>query len=258
MTKAIRDSRYMTIRHLRALLRQPWWIAVTLVQPIIWLLLFGALFKNVVEIPGFASTSYIQLLTPGVIVMTAFFSAGWGGMAMIDDIDRGVIDRFLVSPVNRSSLIFGRILQNSVGIVVQAVIIIVLALILGATFPNSIWGIAILIGLAVLVGAGFGALSNGVALLLRREESLIGLMQFLLLPLTFLSGAFMQLSLAPEWIQKVAKFNPVNWAVEAGRSAAMQSADWGMIASRTALLVGFVALCVLFATRAFRTYQRSV
>jgi len=256
--KALRDSQYMTVRHLRALLRQPWWIAVTLVQPIIWLLLFGALFKNVVEIPGFASTSYIQLLTPGVIVMTAFFSAGWGGMAMIDDIDRGVIDRFLVSPVNRSSLIFGRILQNSVGIVVQAAIIIVLALILGATFPNSIWGIAILIGLSVLVGAGFGALSNGVALLLRREESLIGLMQFLLLPLTFLSGAFMQLSLAPDWIQTVAKFNPVNWAVEAGRSAAMQSADWGLIVSRTALLAGFVAICVLFATRAFRTYQRSV
>jgi ABC-2 type transport system permease protein len=256
--KALQDSRFMTVRHVRALLRQPWWIAVTLVQPIIWLLLFGALFKNVVEIPGFASSSYIQLLTPGVIVMTAFFSAGWGGMAMIDDIDRGVIDRFLISPVNRAALIFGRILQNSLGIVVQAVIIVVLALILGASFPNSVWGIAILVALAVLVGAGFGALSNGFALLVRREESLIGVMQFLLLPLTFLSGAFMQLSLAPGWIQTVAKFNPVNWAVEAGRSAAMQSADWGLILSRTALLLAFVAVCVLFATRAFRTYQRSV
>jgi ABC-2 type transport system permease protein len=256
--KAIRDAQYMTVRHLRALMRQPWWIAVTLVQPIIWLLLFGALFKNVVEIPGFASSSYIQLLTPGVIVMTAFFSAGWGGMAMIDDLDRGVIDRFLVSPVSRPSLIFGRILQNSVGIVVQAVIIVVLALILGAHFPNSVWGILILVALAALVGAGFGALSNGVALLVRREESLIGLMQFMLLPLTFLSGAFMQLSLAPEWIQTVAKFNPVNWAVEAGRSAAMQTADWGLIVSRTGFLLAFVALCVLFATRAFRTYQRSV
>jgi ABC-2 type transport system permease protein len=256
--KAAQDSWFMTGRHVRALLRQPWWIAVTLVQPIIWLLLFGALFKNVVEIPGFASSSYIQLLTPGVIVMTAFFSSGWGGMAMIDDLDRGVIDRFLISPVTRPALIFGRILQNSLGIVVQAVIIVVLALILGADFPNGVWGIAILIAIAVLVGAGFGALSNGTALLVRREESLIGLMQFLLLPLTFLSGAFMQLSLAPQWIQTVAKFNPVNWAVEAGRSAAMQSPDWGLILSRTGLLIGFVAVCVLFATRAFRTYQRSV
>ena len=256
--KAAQDSWFMTGRHVRALLRQPWWIAVTLVQPIIWLLLFGALFKNVVEIPGFASSSYIQLLTPGVIVMTAFFSAGWGGMAMIDDLERGVVDRFLISPVTRPALIFGRILQNSLGIVVQALIIVVLSLILGADFPNGVWGIAILIGIAVLVGAGFGALSNGTALLVRREESLIGLMQFLLLPLTFLSGAFMQLSLAPQWIQTIAKFNPVNWAVEAGRSAAMQSADWNLILSRTALLIGFVAVCVLFATRAFRTYQRSV
>jgi ABC-2 type transport system permease protein len=248
----------MTVRHVRALLRQPWWIAVTLVQPIIWLLLFGALFKNVVQIPGFASSSYIQLLTPGVIVMTAFFSSGWGGMAMIDDLERGVIDRFLVSPVNRSSLIFGRILQSSVSILVQALIIVVLALILGATFPNGVWGVAILFAVAALVGACFGAISNGMALLVRREESLIGLMQFMLLPLTFLSGAFMQLSLAPGWIQTVARFNPVNWAVEAGRSAAMESADWGLILSRSAFLLGFAALCLLFATRAFRTYQRSV
>jgi ABC-2 type transport system permease protein len=257
MTKALRDTQYMTVRHLRALLRQPWWIAVTLVQPIIWLLLFGALFKNVVEIPGFASTSYIQLLTPGVIVMTAFFSSGWGGMAMIDDIDRGVIDRFLVSPANRASLIFGRVLQNSVGIVVQAVIIVVLALLLGATFPNNVWGIAILIGLSVLVAAGFGALSNGVALLLRREESLIGLMQFLLLPLTFLSGAFMQLSLAPDWIQTIAKYNPVNWAVEAGREAVSSSVDWGFVLGRLGLLAALATACVLLATRAFRSYQRS-
>jgi ABC-2 type transport system permease protein len=256
--KALRDAQHMTVRHMRALLRQPWWIAVTLVQPIIWLLLFGALFKNVVEIPGFSSSSYIQLLTPGVIVMTAFFSSGWGGMAMIDDLERGVIDRFLVSPVNRSSLIFGRILQSSVSILVQALIIVVLALILGASFPNGAWGVAILFVVAALVGACFGALSNGVALLVRREESLIGLMQFLLLPLTFLSGAFMQLSLAPDWIQTVAKFNPVNWAVEAGRSAAMESADWSLILSRSALLLGFLVLCLLFATRAFRTYQRSV
>lgn len=256
--KVLRDSQHMTVRHVRALLRQPWWIAVTLVQPIIWLLLFGALFKNVVQIPGFASSSYIQLLTPGVIVMTAFFSSGWGGMAMIDDLERGVIDRFLVSPVNRSSLIFGRILQSSVSILVQALIIVVLALILGATFPNGVWGVAILFAVAALVGACFGAISNGMALLVRREESLIGLMQFMLLPLTFLSGAFMQLSLAPGWIQTVARFNPVNWAVEAGRSAAMESADWGLILSRSAFLLGFAALCLLFATRAFRTYQRSV
>ena len=100
--KALRDTQHMTVRHLMALWRQPWWIAVSLIQPVIWLLLFGALFESVTDIPGFGSTDYIQFLAPGVVVMTAFFGAGWTGMPVIDDINRGVIDRFLVSPVRRS------------------------------------------------------------------------------------------------------------------------------------------------------------
>ena len=71
MTTPLRHSWYLTLRHLRALPRQPWYVAITLVQPIIWLLLFGALFKRVVEIPGFGAASYIAFLTPGVVVMTA-------------------------------------------------------------------------------------------------------------------------------------------------------------------------------------------
>jgi ABC-2 type transport system permease protein len=83
-------SRYMTLRHLRELWRQPWYVAITLVQPVIWLLLFGALFKRVVEIPGFGGGNYIDFLTPGIVVITALFSAGWSGMSVINDIDRGV------------------------------------------------------------------------------------------------------------------------------------------------------------------------
>ena len=78
-------------------------------QPVIWLLLFGALFKRVVDIPGFGGGSLHRFLTPGVVIMTALFSAGWSGMTVIDDIDRGVMDRFLVSPVRRGALIAGRL-----------------------------------------------------------------------------------------------------------------------------------------------------
>src|SRR5262249_35594777 len=98
---ALRHGWYMMNRHLLNLWRQPIWIAVTLVQPIVWLLLYGALFKSVTRIPGFDSDSYIQFLAPGVVIMSALFSAGWSGMAVIDDIDKGIIDRFLVSPVVR-------------------------------------------------------------------------------------------------------------------------------------------------------------
>ena len=119
----MRHGVWMMQRHLLNLWRQPIWIAVTLVQPVIWLLLYGALFKSVTRIPGFHSTSYIQFLTPGIVVMSALFSAGWSGMAVIDDIDKGILDRFLVSPVVRGSLILGRLLNGAVIIVVQSLII---------------------------------------------------------------------------------------------------------------------------------------
>ncbi|HEX5451590.1 MAG TPA: ABC transporter permease, partial [Candidatus Limnocylindrales bacterium] len=77
MTTAVAHSWYLTVRSLRNLLRQPWWIAISLAQPVIYLLFFGSLFGKVVEIPGFAATSYITFLTPGVVIMTALFGAGW-------------------------------------------------------------------------------------------------------------------------------------------------------------------------------------
>jgi ABC-2 type transport system permease protein len=256
--KALRDTRHMTVRHLMTLWRQPWWIAVSLVQPVIWLLLFGALFKSVTDIPGFGSSNYIQFLAPGVVVMTAFFGAGWTGMPVIDDINRGVIDRFLVSPVRRSSLISGRLASSALTTAIQSVIIVVLALIVGASFSNSIPGVIVLILVSVLLGSAFGCLSIGLALLVRREETLIATVQFLLLPLSFVSVTFMQKSLMPDWMQTVSKFNPLNWAVEAGRDAVSPGPDWGAIAAKTGLLVAFLCLCGFFAVRAFRTYQRTV
>jgi ABC-2 type transport system permease protein len=256
--KALRDTQHMTVRHLMVLWRQPWWIAVSLVQPVIWLLLFGALFRSVTDIPGFGSTNYIQFLAPGVVVMTAFFGAGWTGMPVIDDINRGVIDRFLVSPVRRSSLISGRLASSALTTAIQSVIIVVLALIVGATFANNVLGIVVLIVVSVLLGSAFGCLSIGLALLVRREETLIATVQFLLLPLSFLSVTFMQKSLMPGWMQTASKFNPLNWAVEAGRDAVTANPDWGSIAGKTGLLVAFLILCGVFAVRAFRTYQRAV
>jgi ABC-2 type transport system permease protein len=134
----------------------------------------------------------------------------------------------------------------------------VLALILGATFPNGVLGVLALIVISSIVGAGFGALSNGLALVFLKEESLIATMVFLQLPLTFLSGAFMQEDLQPAWMQTVADFNPVNWAIEAGRNVAMEDIDWTLVLTRTGLLVAFLVAAGVFATRVFRTYQRSI
>jgi ABC-2 type transport system permease protein len=253
----LRHIGFMAARDLRALWRQPWYIAVTLVQPVIWLLLFGELFKGVADLPGF-SGSYIAYLAPGIVVMSALFSSGWSGMGTIEDIDRGVTDRLLVSPVRRSALIAGRVAQGAVVIVIQSLIMVGLALAVGASFPGGVLGVAVLILVAALLGAAFGALSNSLALVTRQEESLIGAVTFLVLPLTFLSTALMSSDLLPGWMRTVAEFNPVDWAIEAGRSAVAADPDWSLIAGNVALLTALLLACAALATRAFRSYQASV
>jgi ABC-2 type transport system permease protein len=255
---AVTHSYYMTIRHIRGLLRQPIWVFITLVQPLIWLLLYGALFKRVVEIPGFGGGSYLDFLTPGIIVMSALFSSGWSGMALLDDLDRGVLDRFLVSPVSRVSLIAGRLAQGALIVIVQSLILVVLALIAGADLAGGPAGVVVLIGGSILLGWAFGSLSNGLALIVRREETLIAAVNLVILPLTFLSTVFMQRTLTPQWIQDVAQVNPVDWAVTAGREAVGSDVDWSVVLGRVGLLLAFALLCTWFASRAFRAYQRSV
>jgi ABC-2 type transport system permease protein len=255
---ALSDTWALTVRDLLRLWRQPWFIGIVLVQPVIWLLLFGALFERVVDIPGFQGGDYKQYLVPGVLVMTAFFSSGWNGMSTIEDLERGVTDRFLVSPVRRWPLIAGRVGQNLVQVVIQSLIIVGMALAIGVSFDGGVPGVLALILVAGLLGTAFAALSNALALVARKEDSLIGAVSFLQLPLVFLSTAFMQAALLPGWIASVADYNPVEWAIVAGREAVSANPDWGSIAGYVGLLIAFAYLCLLLATRAFRAYQAQV
>ena len=255
---ALRQTWQVSLRYLRVFARQPAFLGITLTQPLIWLLLFGALFKAVTDIPGFDGDSYIDFLTPGVVVMLAVSSAGWTGMGFIEDINAGVMDRMLASPVWRGALNLGSVVQSVITVSIQTALIVLLALALGAHYSNGIGGVLILILVAALLAAAFASLSNGVGVLARQRETLIGAVSLVLLPLTFLSSALMQQDLVPGWIRTVGEFNPVNWAVEAGRSAAMGDLDWGLVAGRVGLLLALVIVSATFATRAFGTYQRSL
>jgi len=253
----LRQTNQVALRSIRALLRQPAYIGISLFQPIIWLLLFGALFKRTADIPAFTGGSYIAFLTPGVIVMLAISSAGWVGMGFIEDINRGTMDRLLVSPIWRGALNLGSVAQSVLSIVLQSLIVVALSLAVGARF-HSIAGVLVLVGIAGLLGAIFASLSNGVAVLSRQRQTLIGLVTLVTLPLTFLSSALMQQSLLPGWIRWIARFNPVNWAAEAGRSAAAAHADWGLIGTRVGFLALLLVASAAFATRAFAAYQKSI
>jgi ABC-2 type transport system permease protein len=254
---AARQTWQVTMRGVRVLLRQPAFLGITLTQPIIWLLLFGALFKAVTRIPGFSGGSYIDYLTPGIVVMLAVSSAGWTGMGMIEDISGGVMDRMLASPVWRGAMNAGSVLYSVLTVVLQTALILLLALALGAHY-SSVGGVLLMVLVAALLAAAFASASNALAVHARQRETLIGAVSFVLLPLTFLSSALMQKSLVPHWIQTVAKFNPVNWAVEAARSAAMGKLDWGLVGLRIGLLATLALIAAGLATRAFDAYQRSL
>jgi ABC-2 type transport system permease protein len=111
---------------------------------------------------------------------------------------------------------------------------------------------------AVLISVIIASLSNALALLLRSQESLIGISQFIVLPLQFLSSALIATRLSPDWVRTVARYNPVDWAVVASRQALSATTDWGAVWPRLGLLAGLAAVMAWLATRAFGTYQRSL
>ncbi|MFE9609284.1 ABC transporter permease [Streptomyces sp. NPDC006012] len=258
MSSALTQTWYMTQRQLMVFARQPAYAIITLIQPVIWLFLFGNLFKKVVELGGFGTTSYLDYLVPGVVVMSALSSNMWAGMGTLEEIQRGTLDRFLTTPVSRAALMNGNVVNNGLVTAFQSVVIVLLGLLGGADYPGGIAGIAVLVLTSVLLGTVFGALSNTLGMLVRERESIIGINTFLLLPLTFLSSAFMAPSQMPSWMRHVADFNPLDWAMVAGRSAMSAHPDRADVALRGGALLALASAAVWVSIRTFRAYQRSV
>jgi ABC-2 type transport system permease protein len=258
MSTAVSQTWYMTQRQLMVFARQPAFAVITLIQPVIWLFLFGSLFRKVVELGGFGTTSYLDYLVPGVVAMSALSSNMWAGMGTLEEIQRGTLNRFLTTPVSRAALMNGNVVNNGLVTALQSVIIVLLGLLGGADYPGGVGGTAVLIVASVLLGTIFGALSNALGMLVRERESIIGINTFLLLPLTFLSSAFMAPSQMPSWMRHIADFNPLNWAMVAGRSAMSEDPDWGAVLSRGGALLGLAVVAVWLSIRTFRSYQRSV
>lgn len=258
MTETLAQNWYMTQRQLKAIVRQPAYLVMMLVQPAIWLFLFGNLFKKVVELGGFGTTTYLDYLVPGIVVMSALSSSMWAGMGTLEEIERGTLNRFLTTPVSRGALMNANVVQNGVSTALQSVIIVLFGKLGGADYPGGVTGLLVLILASVLLGAIFGALSNAMGMLVRQRESIIGVNTFLMLPLTFLSTAFMAPAQMPGWMQAIADWNPVNWAMVAGRSAMADSPDWGLVLSRGGGLLVLTVVAVWLSTRTFRSYQKSV
>jgi ABC-2 type transport system permease protein len=248
----------LTGRQLRWAMRMPAFLVMNLVQPVIWLLLFGQLFKSVIEIPGFGvGQSYLEYLTPGVVMMLALFGSAWSGTVYIQDMDRGVMDRFLTSPTNRGAMIVSTLVYQSILAMVQSLIVVGIAFWAGARFDGGVGGMLLLLLGVVLLTAVFCSFSNAVALLARDQTALIGISQLITLPLMFLSSAIMNTKLSPEWVRNVAAYNPFEWAVIVGREALSADPDWASLWGHAGLLAALAVIMAALATSAFRVYQRS-
>jgi ABC-2 type transport system permease protein len=258
MTIAASHTFYLFVRVMRNLARQPIWVVFFVIQPLFWLLLYSQLFERVVDLPGFQTTSYIDFIAPGIAIMTAFFSGTWAGMGLIEDLDRGVVERFLATPARRSAIVLSRTLQSAVTATLQALIILIVALALGATNGGPLGWIIILVA-SFLIAGGFAGMSNGIALLTRQEATMIAVANFIGLPLLFFSSILIASSLIPDWMRTLSLGNPVEWSVRAAREIVLiGSTEWGDISLYLALLIGFTVLMSAFATWSFRAYQRTL
>ena len=258
MTTALTHARLLSGRSLRTLSRQPAYLLFTLVQPMLWLLLFGQLFRRVTELSGFGGGSYLTYLTPGVIVMTAMSTAGWAGTSTVQDMERGVMDRTLISPIRRPVLVTAGLAHQTLVTVVQSLIVFGAGLLAGARYSGGVLGVLTVLGCAVLLALIFAALSHAIALLVHQQEALIAIAQFLVLPLTFLSSVMIAPAVMPSWVGRVARFNPVDWAAVAGREALQVTPDWGVVLDRGALLAALAALMSWLAVRAYHIHQKAL
>jgi len=246
------DIYYQIMRDLRSRFRMPVWIFLSLFQPIIWLLLFTQIFQSLSQLPQLGTASYLQFFAPGVVVMTVIFGSAWAGMGMLQDIDMGILSKMLATPVTRPSIIIGRVISAMVMLVIQAILIFIIAVIMGVRLATGVPGVLLSIVIISLLGLGLAALSNGLALLLRRQEPLIAVINFIALPSVFLSSGMMPAQLLPAWLNTLRHFNPVDYAVVGVRDLILQGYVWADLWACLLVLLAWAAAGITFGALMFR------
>jgi ABC-2 type transport system permease protein len=212
----MRDTYLIMTNEIRVTFRNPFWIFHGLVQPVIYLLLFGPLLNGVAGTRGFPSVNAIQFFAPGLLIMNALFSAGFVGFSLQDKVDCGFLERLRVTPVSRLALAMGLILVSSIELLVQSVLLVLCALLFGLQF--DLFGGLLLVVLILLIGVAMASTSFTLALITREGGMLAGVTNTFVLPLLILSGVMLPISFGPPIIQALARLDPFLYAVNAARA----------------------------------------
>jgi ABC-2 type transport system permease protein len=224
MTTFVRESFIVFNRQLRMNLRNPAWVIIGMLQPVLYLLLFGPLLKPLVEqLGGNAYTWFV----PGMLVQLGIFGAFFAGFSLIGEWREGVIEAERVTPAHRSALLAGRLLRDLLQLLVQAVILVVLGLILG--MDASAPGIALGVVLTLLLGGSCAAASNALALTTKSEDVMAPVINVVMMPVLLLSGILLPMSLGASWLERLSDFMPIKHVVDAVRSSFFGDFDGSML-----------------------------
>ncbi len=204
-------------------LRRPVVLTFSLVQPLMWMTFFGFLFARFRLGPEAGGMAYLDFLAPGVSVMTVLFGASQAGIGWIRDLQTGFLPRMLNAPVSCHALLLGKILADIVRLLGQALIVLLLAAVLGARLSPS-WSALPMAALClVLFATAFACVSSSVALTARTQEAMATFVHVINMPLLFTSTALVPARQMPDWLASVARFNPLTLTVDAWRGALLGS-----------------------------------
>jgi len=251
----LRDIWLVFRRHMTISLRNPAWVLIGIMQPVLYLVLFGPLMEKIVtSTPGFPPGDAWQILTPGLLVQLGLFGSMFAGFSLLADLTTGVLERMRVTPVSRLALLLGRVLHDTVQLLVQAILLLVLAyLVFGMRAPLG--GVALCLVMVALLGVTLSSCSYAIALILRSEETFPAVLTSVSVPLLLLTGILVPITtdLAPNWLYVLSRINPFAHVMDAERASFR--GDYTLDALLTGSVVLFV-VTVLAVWWGARTFQR--
>ena len=217
----LRECSIVFRRQLRMNLRNPAWVIIGLMQPILYLLLFGPLLKPLIS--QFGAANAYTFFVPGMLVQLGLFGAFFAGFSLIGEWREGVIEAERVTPASRTALLVGRLARDVLQLLVQAVILVGLGYVLG--MDASVGGMILGVLLTVLIGGACAAASNALALATKSEDVMAPVINVVMMPVLLLSGILLPMTIGPSWLQRASDFMPTRWIVDATRS--MFGGDFG-------------------------------
>lgn len=250
------ETYYLGLRTTRRFVRVPANTISIAFFPLIQLLVFSQLYKDIVRLPGFgAQTSYLAYLAPGQVAFTALMAVAWSGYGLLVEYRSGYLDKLRAYPIARWSILAGEMVPLFFQAAAMAGIVLTVSLLLGATIATGVGGFLLILALSGAFGIAFAGTSFIPALLTKSEQA-TSTLALLLFPLVFMSTAFVPVELMPGWMRVINDWNPVTYIIEAMRALMVTGYDWGAI-GRALVALAILGVTLQVATLwAFRRLAR--